>query len=550
MRILGLNPGPHDAAAALVVDGLLLSFLEEERLSRSKRSPGAAPLQAARACLDSANLDLADIDAIAIGWDVGLGAHAGDADYEQGIRDWLIPDEAFGVAAKTVPLEEVPHHLAHAASAYFTTPWDEALVVVMDGRGETESTSIFHGRGETLSLLRSYGIGDSLGHFYQTATWWTGLDTDEPGKLMGLAPYGRPRFRLPLQVTGSRLFDFGPFDEQDGMKVQLLQQEALLRCFAELYPFSRGDKRDIMAYSDFAASVQAALEDATLQLCSTWLAELGCGRVAMTGGVASNCTLNGRLLREPGIDELRVSPVPYDAGTALGAALWVARQKAGDPPPRMVLDHPFWQPAPQPGADPLRPPWLLPDSGFSVKSSPDPHALAAHIAGRLAAGRIVAVWQERGEIGQRALGARSLLCDPRDRHALVRLNDLKGREMWRPVAPSVQLEYWDDLFAMPAQPPANFMLAAYPVRADTQRLIPACVHVDGSARPQAVSRSGNPLYWQIIDQFRQLTGVPAVLNTSFNLAGEPIVYTLDDAISTFVNSPIDTLVAGPMVLEK
>jgi carbamoyltransferase len=216
----------------------------------------------------------------------------------------------------------------------------------------------------------------------------------------------------------------------------------------------------------------------------------------------------------------------------------------------MVLDHPFWQPAPQPGADPLRPPWLLPDSGFSVKSSPDPHALAAHIAGRLAAGRIVAVWQERGEIGQRALGARSLLCDPRDRHALVRLNDLKGREMWRPVTPSVQLEYWDDLFAMPAQPPANFMLAAYPVRADTQRLIPACVHVDGSARPQAVSRSGNPLYWQIIDQFRQLTGVPAVLNTSFNLAGEPIVYTLDDAISTFVNSPIDTLVAGPMVLEK
>ncbi len=334
------------------------------------------------------------------------------------------------------------------------------------------------------------------------------------------------------------------------MKVQLLQQEALLRCFADLYPFSRGDKRDIMAYSDFAASVQTALEEVAVQLCSTWLAELGCGRVAMTGGVASNCTLNGRLLREPGIDELRVSPVPYDAGTALGAALWVGRQKADDPPPRMVLDHPFWQPAPQSSADPVRPPWLVPDRGFSVTSSPDTRALAAHIAGRLAAGRIVAMWQERGEIGQRALGARSLLCDPRDRSALVRLNDLKGREMWRPVAPSVQLEYWDELFAMPAQPPASFMLAAYPVRADAQRLIPACVHVDGSARPQAVSRSANPLYWQIIDQFRQLTGVPAVVNTSFNLAGEPIVYTLEDAISTFANSPIDTLVAGPMVLEK
>ncbi len=203
----------------------------------------------------------------------------------------------------------VPHHLAHAASAYFTTTWDEALVVVIDGRGESESTSIFYGQGETLSLLRSYDIGNSLGHFYETAAWWAGLTTDEPGKLMGLAPYGRPRFSLPLRVTDSSLFEFGPFDEPDGEKVQLRQQEELLSCFSELYPFSRGAAR-IMAYADFAASVQAALEEAVLELCSTWVAELGCGRVAMTGGVASNCTLNGKLLQAAEIDGPRVSPVP------------------------------------------------------------------------------------------------------------------------------------------------------------------------------------------------------------------------------------------------
>jgi len=549
MRVLGLNPGPHDAAAALVVDGRLLSFLEEERLSRIKRSPGVAPLQAARACLDSAGLGLADVDIVAIGWDVGLDRHPGDADYEQGIRDWLIPEELFGEGARSISLVSVPHHLAHAASAYFTTTWDEGLVVVIDGRGESESTSIFCGQGETLSLLRSYDIGNSLGRFYETAAWWAGLTTDEPGKLMGLAPYGRPRFSLPLRVTDSSLFEFGPLDEPDGEKAQLRQQEELLSCFSELYPFSRGDKRDIMAYADFAASVQAALEEAVLELCSTWVAERGCGRVAMTGGVASNCTLNGKLLQAAEIDELRVSPVPYDAGTALGAALWAGRQRAADLP-RTVLDHPFWQPVPESGAEPGRLPWLLQGSGCTVMSSPDEHALAAHVARRLEAGEIVALWQERGEIGQRALGGRSLLCDPRNRSALVRLNELKGREMWRPVAPSVQADYWDGLFAIPAQPPASFMLAAYPVRADAQRLIPACVHIDGSARPQAVSRSDNPLYWQIIDQFRQMTGVPAVVNTSFNLAGEPIVYTMEDAVGTFLKSPIGTLVAGAMVMEK
>lgn len=551
MRILGLNPGPHDGAAALLLDGQLHSFLEEERLSREKRAAGAPPVQAARACLASAHLDLAEIDAVAVGWDLDPAAHVDEAGKDMGLRNWLLPEEVFGAAATTVPLLCVRHHLAHAASAYFTTPWDEALIMVVDGRGEAESTSIFHADGQNLSLLGSYDIASSLGHFYETATWWTGLDSHEPGKLMGLAPYGQARFPMPIRVTDSSLFDFGPFDEDDAMKLQLLQQEKLLSRFSEMYPFALGDKRDIMAYADFAASVQGALEEVVLQLCSTWTGRLGGGRLAFTGGVAANCTLNGRLLGMPDIDELRVSPVPYDAGVALGAALWASQTNKPESRCRTHLDHAFWQPPPRSTAAEVHTTRLLLQSGACrAISLPDEDAVAADVARRLAAGGVVALWQERGEIGQRALGARSLLCDPRDRSALVRINGLKQREMWRPLAPSVQVEYWDDLFVGLPQHPAKFMLAAYQVRVDAQHLIPACVHVDGSARPQAVSAADNQLFWKIIDRFRQLTGVPAVLNTSFNLGGEPIVFTMEDAIGTFVNSGIDTLVLGAIILEK
>jgi predicted NodU family carbamoyl transferase len=548
MQILGINPGPHDAAAALVIDGQLHSFLEEERLGRTKRAPGELPTRCAAACLAAAKTDLSQIDAVAVGWDLPMGYALDSQTYDlDQLRGWLLPEEAYGVAARSVPIVYVDHHLAHAASGYFTSPGDEAVILVVDGRGEGSSSSVFHGSGGQISLVRSYDIANSLGEFYSMATWWAGLDQYEPGKLMGLAPYGRPRFRFPITVSESQLFDFAPPNPTQrsrtaGMDQQRFQHRQLFALFAEMYPYTRGDKLDIMAYADFAASVQSALEDTVLAICSEWVQKLACSRVVFAGGVAMNCTMNGRLIAAPDVEELYVPPVPYDAGTALGAALVVWHQKAKEPSCRSLLDHPYWQP---PAAD------ALPEApGCRLVVPPDEAAVASYIAERLTAGAIVALWGNDGEIGQRALGARSFICDPRDRQAVVRLNKLKGREMWRPVAPSVQAEYWDAFFATPPQPPARFMLAAYPVRQGAQQMIPSCVHVDGSARPQIVHQSCNKRYWQIIDAFRRLTGVPAVVNTSFNLAGEPIVYTISDAISTFERSSADTLAAGAFILEK
>jgi predicted NodU family carbamoyl transferase len=548
LQILGISPGPHDAAAALVVDGQLRYLLEEERLGRTKRAPGEVPVHSALACLAAGETDLGEIDAVAVGWDLPAGYALDDqpVDLDQ-LRGWLLPVEVFGEAARTVPIVYVDHHRAHAASGYLTSPWDEAVIVVLDGRGEGASTSVFHGSGEQISLERSYDIPNSLGEFYAMASWWAGLDQYEPGKLMGLAPYGRPRFSFPITVTEDQLFDFAPLNPSrrsrlPGIEQQKFQYRHLFALFEEMYPFCRGDKLDIMAYADFAASVQAALEETVLTLCARWMEKFDCARVVLSGGVAMNCTLNGRLLAADDIDDVYIPPVPYDAGTALGAALVTSQSRAGEPAERSLLDHPYWQP-PTPGEVPHA-------DGCHLVVPPNEAALASYIARRLATGAIVGLWQENGEIGQRALGARSFLCDPRDRQALVRLNTLKGREMWRPVAPAVQAEYWDDFFAEPARSPATFMLAAYQVRGRAQPMIPSCVHVDGSARPQIVRQSPNPIYWQIIDAFRRLTGVPAVVNTSFNLAGEPIVHTMADAISTFVRSAADTLVVGPFILEK
>jgi len=548
MRVLGLNPGPHDPAAALVVDGQLQTLLEEERLTRIKQSAGIVPTRAARACLDAAGLDLSEIDAVAVGWDLTSSHGADRQAYEDGrVRDWLLPVDEFGEAARAVPLVGVDHHLAHAASGYLTSSWDDAVIVVVDGRGEVASTSVFGACGPDIVPQHSYDIANSLGEFYSMASWWAGLDPREPGKLMGLAPYGEPRFRLPITVTDTHLFDFAPPNpthrpEATDVDDQWFQHRQLIAFFEGLYPYGRGDKSDIMAYADFAASVQSALEETVLAVCRKWTERLGCRRVILAGGVAMNCTLNGRLAASPEIDDLHVPPVPYDAGVALGAALWVSHERHPETYSRSLLDHPYWQP-PNRAAVPEAP-------GCHLLVPSDGGGLAGYVADRLAGGAVVALWQPRGEIGQRALGARSLLCDPRSRAAVVRMNTLKGREPWRPVAPSVLAEYWDSFFAEPALAPTRFMLAAHQVRPNAQRMIPACVHVDGSARPQAVARSVNPVFWEIIDAFRRLTGVPAVVNTSFNLAGEPIVYELDDAVDTFLRSSADTLVAGSYILEK
>jgi carbamoyltransferase len=535
--VLGVNTGPHDTSAALVHDGELVVMVEQERLSRRKQAFGESPAEAAHACLDAAGIRLDEVAEVAVGWDVPVLAEVEGTTFDPHVYTrWLFPAELFPGSVRP-PLRFVPHHVAHAASALWTSGHDSAAILVLDGRGEAHATTIAHGTPEGIRVLRQWDTSLSLGHYYGFAAEWAGLTVWDAGKLMGLAAYGRPNQPTPLRTEAGG-YDIGgrpsPHERVPYHYFQL-RNHLRKRFGAENYPYTSGDLREPMAHADFASSVQHSLEEVVLHLAALAKDLAGTDHLVLAGGVGLNCTSNGRLARSGLFHDVWIPPVPHDAGVSLGAALMSSRV-----PTR--LPHAFWGPEPEPVAPALR----------RAKLPADPlpeHEVVARVADHLAAGRLVGWWQGRSEVGQRALGARSILCDPRRRAHLVRLNTLKGREVWRPLAPSVLAEAGPTLFGTTLPAPAEFMLCAWPVLPEARPLIPAAVHVDGSARPQVVHRTANPRYWAVIDAFRRRTGVPAVVNTSFNLAGEPNVFTVDDAISTFLRGRLDVLAAGDYVVE-
>jgi carbamoyltransferase len=300
-----------------------------------------------------------------------------------------------------------------------------------------------------------------------------------------------------------------------------------------------------MAHANFAATIQSALEEAVWALAELAKRRSGCDRLIITGGVGLNCTLNGRLARSGMFREVYVPPVTFDTGVALGAALSLHRQMSGRGASGEPMPHAYYGIA----ASAHEIEAALGAVSANVRCLDDDELLPI-VAGKIAEGQVVGWFQGRAEIGQRALGARSILCDPRQRRRLVKVNLVKGREVWRPLAPSILAEHYQEFFEGPAPAIADFMLAAMPVRAEARRRIPATVHVDGSARPQVVHRTTNSRYWRLIEEFRRVTGVPAVMNTSFNLAGEPIVHTPEDAVSSFMRSDLDALVIESYLVQK
>jgi carbamoyltransferase len=544
MYLLGVNSGPHDASAALLKDGRLVCMAEQERLSRSKRALGQSPAGAVVACLRSAKLTLDDVEEVAIGWNVPEYLSAEEKAYEaRSFEQWLLPGELLP-RQRPVALRFVPHHLAHAASGFYTSGFDEAAILVSDGRGERHATSVALASAKGIEILAQWDVTQSLGNFYGMAAEWAGFGYWGAGKLMGLASYGRARHRMPLVATPDGYAFVGSSTPAARTIGQYRQQERLLHwSFGRCPPSAPGDGSDAMAYADFAAAVQEALEAAVLGLARVAVERTGQERVVLVGGVHMNCTLNGLLIRSGLFRHHWVPPVPYDAGVALGAALIRDRrlhpERGSD-----RMDHAYWAPEP----DRREVPDAIRASGLPSRRISE-RSLISEVAERLAAGEVIGWWQGRGEIGQRALGARSILCDPRSRDALRHVNLLKGRELWRPLAPSIPEEHLADIFGT-AIPSAEFMLSAWPVRAEAQRVLGAAIHVDGSARPQAVRRASNPRYWSLLEEFRSLTGVPALVNTSFNLAGDPIVASASDAVSTFLRSRLDALVLGDFILEK
>jgi carbamoyltransferase len=538
VRILGINAVFHDPAAALVIDGRTVAAAEEERFTRRKHGKRPVPFSAwelpenaARWCLRAADLEPSDLDAVAYSYDPHLvePGHPGhDATWE-GLRT-LYAERAPRFLATAVPgldpgiVRHVPHHIAHAASAGLGAPFTGGDVLVLDGRGETASHLAGTYANGPLTVLAAQRLPHSLGLMYEELTDHLGFTrSSDEYKVMALAAYGRPRFlpELRERVTAGR----GHF------------QAAGIEWGAFAKPRRRGE-RPSAEHADLAASVQARLEEVLLDLAGWLHAQTGGQRLAMAGGVALNCVANSRLAREGPYREIWVQPAAGDAGTALGAALHTAHE-AGDPVepmPGSGLGR-GW------GPDELRA-WLD-DAGVPYQR---PGSLPDAVADALARDEIVAWFQGRSEWGPRALGHRSLLAHPGHAGNAGRLNAVKGREEFRPIAPMVTAARAAEIFDGPL--PSPYMLFTHRVRPEWRDRIPAVVHVDGTARVQTVDGRAEPAAAALLDAFAARTGLPVLVNTSLNTAGRPMVDDPRDALECFGSAPVDVLAIGPYLLRK
>jgi carbamoyltransferase len=540
MKILGVNAVFHDPAAALVVDGVTVAAAEEERFSRRKHgkppvafSTWEIPEASARWCLEAAGLEPGDVDAVAYSYDPDL-APALDGDVVagnwEGLRTLYVRRAPLFLKTALPGLDAdkvrfVPHHVAHAASAHYASPYETSSCMVLDGRGERASYLAARYVNGSHEVLATQELPHSLGLMYEEATAHLGFRrSSDEYKVMALASYGEPRWlpelRQLVRTDGRGGFTVGPVD------------------WASFVPARRSDEPWGDAHADLAASVQARLEEALIDLARWLHARTGDRYLTMAGGVALNCVANSRLHAEGPFDQIWVQPAAGDAGTALGAALHVART-LGD------------EPEPMPGAalgrewseEELRR-WLE-TANVRFERAPDVAEAAADV---LAADGVVAWFQGRSEYGPRALGHRSLLAHPGRAENLERLNDVKGREQFRPVAPMVLEERAAEIFDGPL--PSPYMLFVHDVKPAWRDRIPAVVHVDGTARIQTVSDEDEPLVARLLRAFERRTGLPVVVNTSLNTAGRPMVDDPRDALECFGSAPVDALAIGPFVVRR
>jgi carbamoyltransferase len=541
MRVLGINAVFHDPAAALVVDGRTVAAAEEERFSRRKHGkrpvPFAAweqPVAAARWCLDQAGLRPEEIDVVGFSYDPSLVRSAG----EMGVNDpWdylrtVFARHAPGFLADALPgldpdrVRFVPHHVAHAASAGLAAPRRRCAVLVCDGRGEAHSHLIGAYRDGTLEVLSSQPLPHSLGLMYEELTAHLGfLRSSDEYKVMALASYGKPRFLDRLRQTVRATPDGGFVTEPI--------------VWSELAPALGPGEDWGDAHADLAASVQRRLEEVLLDLARWAHERTGERLLAMAGGTALNCVANTVLSREGPFEEVWVQPAAGDAGTALGAALHLAASH-GEPAWAMRgtdLGRGFGDAEIEAALRRARVPYERPA---------DVAEAAAEV---LAGDGIVAWFQGRSEFGPRALGHRSLLAHPGRRANLERLNDVKGREQFRPVAPMVRLDRAGEIFKR-GPLPSPYMLFVHDVEPQWQDRIPAVVHVDGTARVQTVDPAAEPLVARLLDAFERRSGLPVLVNTSLNTAGRPMVDDLRDALECFGSTPVDLLAIGPFVVRR
>lgn len=536
-RVLGVNAVFHDPAAVLVVDGEIVAAAEEERFNRRKHGKDAVPfstwevpVQAATWCLEQAGLEPASLDAVGYSYDPSKLLPADDivTDDWEGLRT-LYTQRAPQFLMSALPglqpdrVRFVPHHLSHAASAYLASPFDHSAVLVLDGRGEITSHLAGHHTGDDFDELAAQRLPHSIGLLYEEVTEHLGFRrSSDEYKVMALASYADPD-HVSLFRDAVRT------DEQGGFSVGNVDLEALV-------PRRRTGEPITADHARLASSLQIRVEEVVLELAQWLHAATGERVITMAGGVALNCVANGRLAAEGPFDQVWVQPAAGDAGTALGAALFLA-DALGDrtqPLATAALGR-GWSEAELEAA--LRTAHVAYERAADVADS---------VAGALADDQIVAWFQGRSEFGPRALGHRSLLADPRQARNLERLNEVKGREQFRPVAPMVLEDRAADIFL--GQLPSPYMLFVHRVNQNWSSRIPAATHVDGTARVQTVNRDSEPLVARMLERFEARTGVPVVINTSLNTAGRPMVDSPRDALECLGSAPVDLLAIGPFLV--
>jgi carbamoyltransferase len=558
LNILGLSCFYHDAGACLLRDGELVAAAEEERFSRLKHDAGL-PLRAADYCLEAAGLTPDDVDyvifyekpllkfeRIVAGY-AATYPRAGGA-FVRAMQTWLSQklwtrgqiSDGLGFDGDVLFGE---HHVSHAASAFFPSPFEHAAVLTADGVGEWATTTLGVGHDLDLNVTHEIRYPHSLGLLYSAFTAYLGFEVNEGEyKVMGMAAYGQPTYvdkvrkLIDLVDDGSYRLNMRYFGYQHGLR-------SIDEPFVELFGSPRVPGPELEPrYADIAASIQVVTEDAILGLARRARQLAGSDNLCMAGGVALNVLANTRVLRDSGFRRLWIQPAAGDAGGCLGAATYLYHSVLRQPR-RAAMETAYLGPS-YTNAE-IRA--FLEREGISYLPLEE-RAIAPTVARLLADNDVVGWFQGRMEFGPRALGARSILANPTEAGMKDTLNaKIKHREAFRPFAPSTLLEaaptYFD--FGGPAEDiESPFMLLTARVRTEKQHLLPAITHVDGTARVQTVTRSQNPLYYALIEEFGKLTGVPVLVNTSFNVAGEPIVCTPEEAFNSFAHTDMDYLVLG------
>ena len=531
---LAINPavggfGSHEPSAVLFRGGRLVFGVEEARLVGRKHAPGRFPSRAIEACLGHVGRSLSGVDRVLVPWRAGSGTGGGG---DAGVA--AIERRLERIDTPVPPIETFSHHRCHAASGFFPSGFDEALVLTIDARGSRHSTVVWHGEGRSLRRLAAYPAPNSLGYLYGAVTGYLGYRVfGGEGRVMALAAHGEAnsaiRSRLRSVVETGAGYDVTGL-VGGGIPSGIARLETLFdRSRSE--PPNPADGWEC----DLAFETQRLLEEIVLAIRRRYGERSGTGNVCLAGGVAANCAMNGRIAVEPGVRALFVPPVPHDAGAPIGAGMLASDRSA--PRPSVYCGPASSQEAID---------RLLRRRGITVDRPDDlPHRVAT----RLADGAVVGWFQGRLEMGPRALGNRSILADPRSEDVRDRINAfVKHREPWRPLAPSILESAADSYFESGPDP---YMSRTVPVRRDRRGTIPAVVHpADGTARPQTVSADRTPRYHRLLVAFEALTGVPLLLNTSFNDRGRPIVATPADAFSAAESMALDLLVLGDAVVER